>query len=69
MKNPIVEFLLIGLLLMTVVSPFAGLAPLMIILFGFGMFWILGSLMQVFLSTDIERDEDDSRFKSSRSER
>jgi hypothetical protein len=68
MKTPIVELVLIGLLLMTVISPFAGLAPLMIILFGYGIFWMLWSLIQAFFTADLEGDDDQARFKSSRGE-
>lgn len=62
MKKPIIELLLIVCLLMMVISPFAGLAPIMVILFGFGVFWILRSLAQILAGTDIERDEDRASF-------
>lgn len=61
MKKPIIELLLIGCLLMMLISPFAGLAPIMIVLFGFGVFWILRSLAQIFAGSDMERDEDRAR--------
>ncbi|HEY9651709.1 MAG TPA: hypothetical protein V6C95_13665 [Coleofasciculaceae cyanobacterium] len=58
MKKPIIELLLIGCLLMMVISPLAGLAPIMVVLFGFGVFWILRSLAQIVAGSHMEKDED-----------
>jgi hypothetical protein len=66
MNNPLVKFVLIALLLMMVTAPFAGLAPLMLIVFGFGVFWAIGSLVQAFFTADVEQDDDKAGFESSR---
>jgi hypothetical protein len=58
MNNPLVKVGLVGLLLLLVTAPFAGLAPLMLILLGLGVFWALGSLVQAFFTADVEGDSD-----------
>ncbi len=67
MNNPLVKLLLFGLLLMLVFAPFGGLAPLMLLLFGFGTCWIIWSLMQAFWSLQ-ERREPESELESSKGE-
>lgn len=52
MNNPLLRIVLIGLLLMMVIAPFAGLAPVMLILLGFGVCWALWSLLQAFFTAD-----------------
>ncbi len=68
MNTHLMKLVLIGLLLMTVMAPFAGLAPFMLILLGFGIFWFFGSLVQAFFTADVERDKEKSGFESSRGE-
>lgn len=57
MNNPLLRIVLIGLLLMMVIAPFAGLAPVMLILLGFGVCWALWSLVQAFFTPDKMRRE------------
>ena len=66
MNNPLVKLVLMGLLLMTVIAPFAGLAPLMLILVGFGVCWSLWTLVQAFFTADVEGDDNKAGFESSR---
>jgi putative methionine-R-sulfoxide reductase with GAF domain len=66
MKNPLVKLVLIGLLLMTVIAPFAGLAPLMLVLLGFGVCSALWSLVQAFFTADVEGDDKKANFEASR---
>lgn len=68
MNNPFVRLVLIALLLLTVVFPFAGLAPLMLIVLGFGICWFLWSLVQAFFTADVEGDDNKATLKSSRGE-
>ncbi|HEY9812401.1 MAG TPA: hypothetical protein V6D31_02520 [Candidatus Sericytochromatia bacterium] len=66
MNNPLVKLVLMGLLLMTVIAPFAGLAPLMLILVGFGVCWSLWTLVQAFFTADVDGDDNKAGFESSR---
>jgi putative methionine-R-sulfoxide reductase with GAF domain len=66
MNNPLVKLVVMGLLLMTVIAPFAGLAPLMLILVGFGVCWSLWTLVQAFFTADVEGDDNKAGFESSR---
>ena len=52
MNNSLIKIVLFGLLLMLVVAPFAGIAPLMLLLLGFGLVGTITSLIQAFLATD-----------------
>ncbi|HEY9726913.1 MAG TPA: hypothetical protein V6D50_10745 [Chroococcales cyanobacterium] len=66
MNNPLVKAGLIGLLLMMIITPFAGLAPLMLIVFGFGVSWFVWSLVQAFFTAaDIEELDNNSELESS----
>lgn len=65
MNTPLVRLLLIGLLLLMVVAPFAALAPLTLVLLGFGVCWFIGSLVQAFLTADVEREDEEGSFRSS----
>ena len=56
MNNPLVRLVVIGMLLMMLVAPFSGLAPLMLLLLGLGIFWAFSSLVEAFLTADVERD-------------
>ncbi|MBD3883637.1 hypothetical protein IFO70_17875 [Phormidium tenue FACHB-886] len=40
MSNSLTKFLLLGLLLLLIVSPFAALAPLVVVLVGFVLVWM-----------------------------
>ncbi|HAA32142.1 MAG TPA: hypothetical protein DCE56_36110 [Cyanobacteria bacterium UBA8553] len=66
MNNPLVKLVLIGLLLMMIVAPFAGLAPLMLILFGLGVGWAFWLLVQAFFTADVEGNDKKAGFESSR---
>ncbi|MCA1993760.1 MAG: hypothetical protein LDL41_17205 [Coleofasciculus sp. S288] len=68
MNNPLVKLVLIGLLLMLVVVPFAGVAPLMLILLGFGVCWFFWSLVQAFFTADVEGENDNARVSSAQGE-
>lgn len=57
MNNPIVKLVLLGLLLMLLVAPFASFAPLMLILLGLGLCWFMWSLVQAFFMADAERED------------
>lgn len=65
MKNSLVRIALFGLLLMLLFAPFAGFAPLMLMVLAFGVYWIVGSLIQAFLSDDIAQKNDKAGFESS----
>lgn len=60
MTDLLIRVVLIGLLLMLVIAPFAGLAPLMLILLGFGLCWGFWSLVQAFFTADVEGDREKS---------
>jgi hypothetical protein len=66
MNNPLVRVVLIGLLLMMLIAPFAGLAPLMLVVFGFGVFWSLGLLVKAFLTGGVEQEHNKATFESSK---
>lgn len=55
MNNPIIKLLLIGLLMMLLLAPFAGLAPLMLLLLGLGACWFIWSLVEAFFTADVEK--------------
>lgn len=55
MKNPLIKLLLIGLLMMLLVAPFAGLAPIMLLLLGLGVCWFIWSLVEAFFTADVEK--------------
>ncbi|HEY9667626.1 MAG TPA: hypothetical protein V6C91_12530 [Coleofasciculaceae cyanobacterium] len=57
MNNPIVKLVLLGLLLMLLIAPFASFAPLMLILLGLGLCWFMWSLVQAFFMADAERED------------
>ncbi len=58
MTNTLVKILLIGLLLLVVTAPFAGLAPLMVILLICGVSSVLWSLLRTLFIGDTERNDD-----------
>ncbi|HEY9905248.1 MAG TPA: hypothetical protein V6D43_22935 [Candidatus Sericytochromatia bacterium] len=66
MNNPLVKLTLVGLLLMMVVAPFAGLAPLMLILLGLGICWFFWSLVEAFFTADVKGDKDKAGFEQAR---
>ncbi|MBD2311502.1 hypothetical protein H6G20_07505 [Desertifilum sp. FACHB-1129] len=49
MNRAITRILFISLLLLAILAPFAGLAPLMILLLVFGLGWGILSLVQILL--------------------
>ncbi|PZD70989.1 hypothetical protein C1752_08646 [Acaryochloris thomasi RCC1774] len=49
MNNPITRLVLLGFLLCLTISPFAGLAPLMIILLVASVAWMLGIVQRIIL--------------------
>lgn len=68
MNNRLGKTVIFGLLLMLLFAPFAGFAPLMLILLGFGIYWMIGSLIQAFFSDDVAHKNDKAGFESSGSE-
>jgi hypothetical protein len=65
MNNRIGKIVIFGLLLMLLFAPFAGFAPLMLILLAFGVYWMIGSLVQAFFSDDVAQKNDKAGFDSS----
>lgn len=65
MNNRLGKIVIFGLLLMLLFAPFAGFAPLMLILLGFGIYWMIGSLVQAFFSDDVAQKNDKNGFESS----
>jgi hypothetical protein len=49
MNNLLLRLILISLLILLVLAPFAGFAPLMLMLLIAGIIWFLGSLLQILL--------------------
>lgn len=68
MKNLLIKLVLFGLLLMLIVAPFAGVAPLMIVILAFATCWIVGSLIQAFFTTDVAQEDNKAGFEPSRGE-
>ena len=56
-NNLLMRIVLFSLLLMLVIAPFAGVAPLMLVLLGFGFYWIIGSLVQAFFTAEVEGED------------
>lgn len=52
-----IRIILLGLILMLVLAPFAGLAPLMLVLLIAAVGTAIASLVQVFISGKVEQDE------------
>lgn len=65
MNNRLGKIVIFGLLLMLLFAPFAGFAPLMLILLAFGIYWMIGSLVQAFFSDDVAQKNDKTGFESS----
>lgn len=65
MNNRLGKIVIFGLLLMLLFAPFAGFAPLMLILLAFGIYWMVGSLVQAFFSDDVAQKNDKAGFESS----
>lgn len=57
MNNSLLRIVLFGFLLMLVITPFAGVAPLMLILLGLGIIGTIGSLIQAFFTADSEQKD------------
>ena len=61
MNNILYKIILFALLLMLVLAPFAGLAPLLLVLLIAGAAWFFSSILQVLVvgeSKTVERDGD-----------
>ena len=65
MNNQLGKIVIFGFLLMLLFAPFAGFAPLMLILLAFGIYWMIGSLVQAFFSDDVAPKNDKTGFESS----
>lgn len=50
---------------MLVIAPFAGLAPIMLALLGFGIFWMGWSVLEAFFTGDIEGEKNEAELKPS----
>ena len=50
MRNPLLMILLLGLILISLVAPFSGLALLMVVLFVSAFLWTTWTLIQAFIS-------------------
>ena len=48
MNNPLYKLVLLGLLLMFVLAPFAGFAPLLLVLLVAGVYWFIAPIVQAF---------------------
>lgn len=68
MNNPLVKLVLISLLLLMITAPFAGLAPLMLIIFGLAVGWAFWLLVQAFFSPDSAANHRKAEFESSKGE-
>lgn len=60
MNNPLLKLLLISLLMSMILAPFAGLAPLMLLLLGLGVCWFIWSLIEAFFSADVEKEQNNT---------
>lgn len=56
--RPILMILLLGLILISVVAPFSGLALLMIVLFGSAFLWTAWTLIRTLISGDVNQAGD-----------
>lgn len=59
MNRPLLTILLFGLLLITLLAPFSGLALLMVVLFVSAFLWTTWTLLQVFITgntSDLNRN-------------
>ena len=57
MNNPLIKLLLISLLMSLILAPFAGLAPLMLLILGLGVSWFIWSIVEAFLKADGEKKQ------------
>lgn len=60
MNNPLLKLLLISLLMSMILAPFAGLAPLMLLLLGLGVCWFIWSLIEAFFSADVKKEQNNT---------
>lgn len=59
MNKPLLTILLLGLLLITLLAPFSGLALLMVVLFVSALLWTTWTLLQAFIggnASDMSRN-------------
>jgi hypothetical protein len=66
MNDLLTKLILIGLVLMAIIAPFAGLAPLMLLLLGFVALWGVRLLLQALLTGNTTADENELNSKSDR---
>lgn len=60
MNRNLTTILLVALLLLFLLAPFAGLAPLMLLLLVAGVIWGVGSLLQVLVFGEEDRESERS---------
>ncbi len=60
MNNPLLKLLLIALLMSMILAPFAGLAPLMLLLLGLGVCWFIWSLIEAFFTAAVEKEQNNT---------
>lgn len=60
MNRNLATILLVSLLLLFLLAPFAGLAPLMLLLLVAGVVWVVGSLLQVLIFGEKDRGSERS---------
>lgn len=54
MRSPVWMIVLLGILLLSLVAPFAALAPLMVVIFILGLSWIGWALVRALVSGEPE---------------
>lgn len=55
MRNPLLMILLLGLILISLVAPFSGLALLMIVLFGSAFLWTALTLVRTLITGNVNQ--------------
>lgn len=55
MRNPLLMILLLGLILISLIAPFSGLALLMIVLLGSAFLWTTWTLVRTLISGDVNQ--------------
>lgn len=55
MSNSLTKFLLLGLLLLLIVSPFAALAPLVVVLVGFMLVWMSWTFIRTLVTGETDQ--------------
>ncbi|HEY9670540.1 MAG TPA: hypothetical protein V6D11_03790 [Waterburya sp.] len=57
MNNVLVKLILFSVLLIMIIAPFAGIAPLMLVLVGLAIASMLWSLVQAFFTTEAQEGD------------